>query len=63
LLYFILAYALSWSIWPLVLVNPESIPLVPFGPLIAAVIVALLGGGLRELRALTWTEVAKQEPR
>jgi uncharacterized protein len=52
LLYFILAYAVSWSIWPLVLVNPESSPLVPFGPLIAAVIVALLAGGLKELRAL-----------
>jgi membrane protease YdiL (CAAX protease family) len=52
LLYFILAYAVSWAIWPLVLVNPGSSPLVPFGPLIAAVIVALLAGGLRELRAL-----------
>ena len=52
LLYFILAYAVSWSIWPLVLVNPESSPLVPFGPLIAAVAVALLAGGLKELRAL-----------
>ena len=52
LLYFILAYVLSWAIWPLVILNPESSPLVPFGPLIAAVIVALLAGGLRELRAL-----------
>jgi uncharacterized protein len=52
LLYFILAYVVSWSIWPLVLVNPQSSPLVPFGPLIAAVIVALLARGLRELRAL-----------
>ncbi len=52
LLYFILAYVLSWAIWPLVLVNPESSPLVPFGPLLAAVIVALLAGGWRQLRAL-----------
>jgi hypothetical protein len=52
LLYFILAYVVSWAIWPLVIVNPESTPLVPFGPLIAAVIVSLLAGGLRELRAL-----------
>jgi uncharacterized protein len=52
LLYFILAYALSWAIWPLVLANPESSPLVPFGPLIAAVVVALLAGGWTELRAL-----------
>ena len=52
LLYFILAYVLSWAIWPLVIVNPESTPLVPFGPLLAAVIVALLAGGLKELRTL-----------
>jgi membrane protease YdiL (CAAX protease family) len=32
--------------------NPTSSPLVPFGPLIAAVIVALLAGGRRELWAL-----------
>ena len=51
-LYFILAYVLSWAIWPLVIVNPESSPLVPFGPLLAAVIVALLAGGWTELRAL-----------
>jgi membrane protease YdiL (CAAX protease family) len=52
LLYFILAYVLSWAIWPLVIINPESSPLVPFGPLLAAVIVALGAGGWRELRAL-----------
>jgi uncharacterized protein len=51
-LYFVLAFALSWSIWPLITLNPTSSPLVPFGPLIAAVIVSLLAGGLRELRAL-----------
>jgi hypothetical protein len=36
----------------LVILNPTSSPLVPFGPLIAAVIVALLAGGRRELWAL-----------
>src|SRR5215213_5013275 len=51
-LYFLLAYVLSWAVWPLVLINPQSSPLVPFGPLLAAVIVALLAGGWRELRAL-----------
>src|SRR5215213_4374323 len=30
-LYFVLAYVLSWAVWPLVLANPESSPLVPFG--------------------------------
>ena len=52
LLYFILAYALSWALWPLVILNPTSSPLVPFGPLIAAVVVSLLAGGTRELLTL-----------
>lgn len=51
-LYFVLAYLLSWALWPLVILNPTSSPLVPFGPLIAAVIVALLAGGRYELWAL-----------
>jgi hypothetical protein len=51
-LYFVLAYVLSWALWPLVILNPTSSPVVPFGPLIAAVIVALLAGGRRELWAL-----------
>ena len=51
-LYLGLAYVLSWSIWPLVLLNPESSPLVPFGPGLAAVLVALLVGGRAELQGL-----------
>jgi uncharacterized protein len=51
-LYFVLAYLLSWALWPLVILNPTSSPLVTFGPLIAAVIVALLAGGRHELWAL-----------
>ena len=43
-LYLVLAYAISWSIWPLVLLNPESSPLVPFGPGLAAVLVAFMSG-------------------
>jgi hypothetical protein len=35
-----------------VILNSTSSPLAPFGPLIAAVIVALLAGGRRELWAL-----------
>jgi uncharacterized protein len=53
LLFFVLAYLLSWALWPLVILNPTSSPLVPFGPLIAAVVVSLLAGGTREL----WTLV------
>ena len=44
-LYLVLAYVISWSIWPLVLMNPESSPLVPFGPGLAAVLVAFIAGG------------------
>jgi membrane protease YdiL (CAAX protease family) len=51
-LYLVLAYVISWSIWPLVLLNPESSPLVPFGPGLAAVVVALVAGGRRELVGL-----------
>jgi uncharacterized protein len=52
LLFFVLAYLLSWALWPLVILNPTSSPLVPFGPLIAAVVVSLLAGGPKELWAL-----------
>jgi membrane protease YdiL (CAAX protease family) len=48
-LYFALAYLLSCALWPLVILNPNSTPLLPFGPLIAAVIVALWAGGKRGL--------------
>lgn len=51
-LYLVLAYGISWSIWPLVLLNPESSPLVPFGPGLAAVLVAFMAGGRRELMEL-----------
>jgi membrane protease YdiL (CAAX protease family) len=51
-LYLALAYGISWTIWPLVLLNPESSPLVPFGPGLAAVLVAFMAGGRRELMEL-----------
>jgi membrane protease YdiL (CAAX protease family) len=51
-LYLVLAYLISWSIWPLVLLNPDSSPLVPFGPGLAAVIVTSAAGGRRELSGL-----------
>jgi membrane protease YdiL (CAAX protease family) len=44
-LYLVVAYLISWSIWPLVLLNPQSSPLVPFGPGLAALLVAFLSGG------------------
>lgn len=51
-LYLVLAYAISWCIWPLVLMNPESSPLVPFGPGLAAVLVAFMAGGRAGLSGL-----------
>jgi uncharacterized protein len=50
--YFFLAFSLSWLPWPLVALNPESSPMVPFGPLIAAVVVTALSGGRRSLGQL-----------
>jgi len=52
IVFLILAFALSWSIWPLVLANPESTPLVPFGPIIAAFIVLALTRGWAGIRDL-----------
>lgn len=48
-LYFVLAFLLSWLPWPLVALNPDSSPMVPFGPLLAAVIAGGLTGGLGRL--------------
>ena len=50
--FFILAFALSWWVWPFALLNPESTPMVPFGPLPAALIVAFIVGRRRGLGAL-----------
>lgn len=50
--YFVLAFLLAWLPWPLVALNSDSSPMVPFGPLLAAVIVAGLTGGLGELGRL-----------
>jgi membrane protease YdiL (CAAX protease family) len=51
-LYLVLAFGVSWSIWPLVLANPESSPLVPFGPAVAAVVVCAWAGGRHEVARL-----------
>ena len=50
-LFFVLAFLLSWAIWPLMLLNPDSSPLVPIGPLLAALIVTALVGGWRGVAA------------
>ena len=51
-LFFALAFAISWLAWPLTLLNPNSSPLIPFGPALAAVITAALSGGKAELMRL-----------
>ena len=51
-IYFLLAYLISWLPWPLVVLNPDSSPMVPFGPWIAALIAAGLSGGRRSLGQL-----------
>ena len=51
-LFFLLAFVLSWALWPLVLLNADSSPLVPFGPLGAALLVSALSGGWRAVAAL-----------
>ncbi len=51
--FFVLAYALSW--WPLIVYafDPSfSAPLLPFGPLLAAIIVTALTSGKAALKAL-----------
>jgi uncharacterized protein len=51
-LFFGLAFVLSWCVWPLTLLNPDSSPMVPFGPALAAVAVAFLCGGKEGLLRL-----------
>lgn len=43
--FFGLAFVISWWVWPLTLLNPDSSPMVPFGPALAAAVVAFLCGG------------------
>jgi len=51
-LFVLLAFAISWSVWPMVRANPESTPLVPFGPGLAAILVATVVGGRRDVVSL-----------
>ena len=51
-LFFVLAFLLSWSIWPLMLLNPDSSPMVPFGPLLAALVLTAVVGGWRGVVSL-----------
>lgn len=41
----VLAFALSWWPWTLTALNPDSTPMVPLGPAVAAVVVVVVVGG------------------
>ena len=47
-----LAFALSWWTWPLTTMNPESTPMIPWGPMIAAFIVLGLTRGWAGIKSL-----------
>jgi len=50
--FLILAFVLSWWTWPFMLLNPESVPMIPYGPIIAAFIVLALTRGWAGIRDL-----------
>jgi hypothetical protein len=41
---FVLAYLISWAIWPLVILNPTSSPLMVGLYVVVAIVVVLVGG-------------------
>lgn len=52
LLFFVLAFALSWWPWPFILLNPSSAPLLHFGVLFAALITVAVTHGRAGIRSL-----------
>jgi membrane protease YdiL (CAAX protease family) len=50
--YFVLAFALAWWTWPLVLLNPNSAPMLPWSPIFAALIVLAITEGRAGVGAL-----------
>lgn len=50
--YFVLAFALAWWTWPLVLLNPKSSPMLPWSPIFAAIIVLAITEGRAGVGAL-----------
>jgi uncharacterized protein len=52
IVFLILAFVLSWWTWPFMLLNPESVPMIPYGPIIAAFIVIALTRGWAGIRDL-----------
>lgn len=52
IVFFLLAYALSWAVYPMLTVSPMLGILALFGPAIAAIVTAALTGGGAEIAAL-----------
>lgn len=52
LVFFFLAFLLSWWTWPFVLLNPKSAPLLHFGVLFAALITVAIAGGRAGVRSM-----------
>lgn len=50
--YIVLAFVLAWWPWPLTLLNPNSVAIIPWSPLIAALIVTAIAWGRRGLKEL-----------
>jgi hypothetical protein len=50
--FLVLAFGLSWWVWPFTAVNPDSTATLSFGPIIAALIVSALVGGRSQVTAL-----------
>jgi membrane protease YdiL (CAAX protease family) len=50
--FLLLAFALSWWPWPLTLMNPNSTPMIPWGPLFSALIVLGLTRGWAGIKSL-----------
>ena len=50
--YFVLAFALAWWPWPLTILNPESIAIIPWSPIVAAFLVAAIATGRPGVKSL-----------
>jgi membrane protease YdiL (CAAX protease family) len=51
-MFLVLSFVLSWFVWPFVLANPQSVPMLPYGPFIAVFIVLALTRGWAGVRDL-----------
>jgi uncharacterized protein len=52
IVFLVLAFVLAWWLWPFVLANPESVAMLPWSPIIAAIVVLALTRGWAGVRDL-----------